>query len=129
MSRSRVPQKSQKDIEIFLTFLDQAKSNPQTDSELWKNLTGLLEKLRVTEDKSVTLATVIKEWCQEFGIELNPKEWAKYCQSFRANMVKKGQAIPERPAGEKPPIVYNKALIVEQVNEAIGNNKSTKDHE
>ena len=129
MSRSRVPQKSQQDIEMFLTFLDQAKNNPQTDSELWKNLTGLLEELRVTEDKSVTLATVIKQWCKEFGIELNPKEWAKLCLIFRANMVKKGQATPERTAGEKPAIVYNQALIVEQVNEAIGNNKSTKHHE
>ena len=125
MSRSRVPDHSQKDIENFLTFLDQAKSNPQTDSQLWKNLTVLLKKLRVTEDKSVKLARVIKQWCEEFGIELNPKELAE----FRVNMVKKGQAIPERPAGEKPAIVYNKALIVEKVNEEIDNNKSTKDHE
>jgi hypothetical protein len=32
MSSSRIPQKSQQDIEDFLTFVAQAKDNPETDS-------------------------------------------------------------------------------------------------
>jgi hypothetical protein len=119
MSSSRIPPKSQQDIEDFLIFVAQAKDNPRTDSQLWENLSGLVKKLLATEDKPTKLAEVIKQWCQDCKITLNPQELAEYRAILRANMLKKGQPIPQANPGEKPAVVYNQALIVETVKEAI----------
>jgi acetylornithine deacetylase/succinyl-diaminopimelate desuccinylase-like protein len=120
MSSSRIPPKSQQDIEDFLTFVAQAKDNPRTDSQLWENLQGLVEKLSASEDKSTKLAQVIKQWCQEYGIKLDPQELKEYRASLRVNMLpKKGQPIPQANPGEKPAVFYNQALILATVQEAI----------
>ena len=119
MSSNKMPRKSQQDIEDFLTFLAEVKSNPETDSQLWENLKVLAEKLATTEDKPGKLATTIKTCCREYGISLNREELAQ----VRISMLKNGQVIPKPAEGEKPGVVGNKALLVEQVNEA-SNQKS-----
>jgi len=128
MSDIRVHQKSLKDIEDFLTFVIQAKDNSDQDSQLWKNLKGLVETLLATEDKPAKLAMVIKEWCKQFGIALNPEELARYRDSLRVNMLsKQGDVMPVIPAanpGERPAVTLNQALIVDTVNDAIAGNKS-----
>jgi len=124
MSDIRVHQKSLKDIEDFLTFVAQAKDNPDQDSQLWEKLKGLVEKLRATEDKPVKLASVIKQWCQYFGITLNPKELEEYRAILRANMLQKGDVIQAANPGERPAVTLNQALIVDTVNDAIAGNKS-----
>lgn len=124
MSDIRVHQKSLKDIEDFLTFTIQAKDNPDQDSQFWENLKGLVEKLRATEDKPVKLASVIKQWCQDYGITLNPKELEEYRAILRANMLKKGDVIQPANPGERPAVTLNQALIVDTVNDAIADHKS-----
>jgi hypothetical protein len=126
MSSSRIPPKSQQDIEDFLTFVAQAKDNPRTDSQLWENLSGLVEKLSASEDKSTKLAQVIKQWCQEYGVKLDPQELKEYRASLRVNMLpkpnpndKNPQTPPETPLGERPAITYNKPVILATVKEAI----------
>ncbi len=115
MNKNILPPESQKYIEDFLTFLAEAQSNPETDSQLWENMNSLVEKLRESEDYPAKLAKTLKQWCKNFQITLNRKE----LEIVRANMLKKGQVIPKPKEGEKPSIVYNKAFLVEQVKEAI----------
>ena len=124
MSDIRVHQKSLKDIEDFLTFTIQAKDNSETDIQFWTNLSGLVEKLLGTEDKPVKLASVIKQWCQDYGITLNPQELEEYRAILRANMLQKGGTIPQVPPGERPAVTLNQALIVDTVNDAIADRKS-----
>ena len=124
MSDIRVHQKSLKDIENFLAFTIQAKNNSDQDSQFWENLSGLVEKLRATEDKPAKLASVIKQWCKDYGIKLNPEELAESRAIFRANMLKKGDVIQAANPGERPAVTLNQALIVATVNDAIAYNKS-----
>jgi hypothetical protein len=125
MSSDRIPPKSQQDIEDFLTFVAQAKDNPRTDSQLWENLSGLLEKLSATEDKPTKLAEVVKQWCKEYGIKLDPQKLKEYRASLRVNMLPKpDDKIPQKPPGERPVVVLNQAVIVATVEDAIAHNKS-----
>jgi hypothetical protein len=121
MSSSKIPPKSQQDIEDFLTFLAEAKSNPKTQPELWSNLQFIVQELSETEDKPAQLATVIKQWCQKYGIT------EEYRASLRVNMVpNSGDKIPQKPPGERPGIVSNQAAIVATVQDAIAHNKSDR---
>ena len=101
-------------IEDFLTFLEQAKTNPQTPPQLWEHLQTLKTQLTAAEDKTLKLAKIIKTWCKEYQITFNPEELA----TIRANMIQKGDKIPKPAEGERPERVYNKAFLVEQVKQA-----------
>jgi hypothetical protein len=101
-------------IEDFLTFLEQAKTNPQNHPQLWTNLRTLETQLTAAEDKTLKLAKIIKTWCKESQITFNLEELA----AIRANMIQKGDKIPKPAEGERPERVYNKAFLVEQVKQA-----------
>lgn len=102
-------------IEDFLTFLENARTTlPATDS-LWEHLPRFLSQLETVEDSPLILAMSIQSWCQDFGVNIDPKTM----RQLRANMLEKGQVIPKPAEGEKASKVYNKASITESVNHAI----------
>ncbi len=98
-------------IEDFLTFLEQAKTNPQTPPQLWEHLRTLETQLTAAEDKTLKLAKIIKVWCKEYQITFNPEELA----TIRANMITQGKKIRKPAEGERPENVYNKAFLLEKV--------------
>lgn len=101
-------------IEDFLTYLEQFQANPQNNPKLSEHLQALEDQLTAAEDKTLKLAIIIKAWCNQYQITLNPDELT----TVRANMKQKGQKIPKPAAGERPETVYNKALLVARVQQA-----------
>ena len=110
MTENYIPSDSVLYIQDFLTYLEQA----QTDPQLRKNLGSLEQQLADTEDRPQKLAAAIKSWCKDHNIKLDRKQLA----AVRANMLKKGEKIPKPAEGERPETIYNKALLVEKVRQA-----------
>ena len=114
MNSNTMPENLQKFIEDFFTVLERERSNTESTAPWWQNLETLEENLRQTEDNLVQLAETIAEWCQLFNITLDRAE----LDLVRANMLKQGKVIPKPTEGDKPGIIYNKALIVETIQNA-----------
>lgn len=111
----RIPSEFLQIIEDFLTYLEQAKTDPQNNPKIRKNLQTLEDQLTAAEDKTLKLAKIIKSWCKEYQVTFNREELI----TIRANMIKKGQQpIPKPAEGEKPETIYNKALLVARVQQA-----------
>lgn len=110
----RIPSEFLQVIEDFLTWLEQAKTDPQTYPQLRENLPALETQLTAAEDKTLKLAKILKTWCKESQITFTPEELA----TIRANMIKQGGKIPKPAEGERPENVYNKAFLLEKVKEA-----------
>jgi len=110
MTENYIPSDSVLYIQDFLTYLEEAKS----DRQLRQNLETLQQQLTDTEDKPPKLATAIKIWCKKHNIKLDREQLA----AVRANMFTKGQKNPKPAEGERPEIIYNKALLEEKVRQA-----------
>ncbi|WP_367288782.1 hypothetical protein [Laspinema palackyanum] len=110
----RIPSEFLQIIEDFLTLLEQAKTDPQTQTQLLANLPSLETQLTAAEDKTLKLAKILKTWCKESQITFTPEELA----TIRANMIQKGEKIRKPAEGERPESVYNKAFLVGKVQEA-----------
>jgi predicted XRE-type DNA-binding protein len=117
-SFSLIPQGSKQILDNFLAFLQ----NPNSDLNAYSHLPVLEDRLTETEDKPTKLALTIKKWCKEFGIDFSEEKLAP----IRANMLKKGETIPKSPEGDSPRVIYNKALLVEEVNKAIAARSNDK---
>lgn len=113
----RIPSEFLQVIEDFLTLLEQAKTDPQTYPQFWENLPSLETQLTAAEDKTLKLAKILKAWCKESLITFTPEELA----TIRANMIQKGEKILKPAEGERPENVYNKAFLVEKVQQAKNN--------
>ncbi|MGC9528710.1 MAG: hypothetical protein ACP5D7_24525 [Limnospira sp.] len=109
MTENYIPSDSVLYIQDFLTYLEQAKTNSDT------NLATLQPKLAAAEDRPPQLAQAIKIWCKDHNIKLDRTQLA----ADRANMLKKSEKIPKPAEGDRPEIVYNKALLEERVQKAI----------
>ncbi|QJB25115.1 hypothetical protein [Limnospira fusiformis] len=97
-------------IEDFLTWLEQAKTDPQNYPQLSENLQALEDELTAAEDKTLKLAKIIKGWCNKHQI-------TEQLITVRLHMAQQGDKIPKPAEGERPEIVYNKALLVARVRE------------
>lgn len=97
-------------IEDFLTWLEQAKTDPQNYPQLSENLQALEDELTAAEDKTLKLAKIIKGWCNKHQI-------TEQLITVRLHMAQQGDEIPKPAEGERPEIVYNKALLVARVRE------------
>lgn len=122
MNRNRVSSSdSLETIQDFLTFVEVAKQNPETDFQFWEELKRFRDEVAAIEDKPAKLSKQIKQWCKDVGITFDREE----LKQVRANIIQKqGQEIPKPLEGEKPISTGNKALIVEKVNQAIAENKN-----
>ncbi|MEB3882828.1 hypothetical protein [Lyngbya sp. CCY1209] len=108
MTENYIPSDSVLYIQDFLTYLEQAKTNSDT------NLATLQPKLAAAEDRPPQLAAAIKSWCKDHNIKLDRTQLA----AVRANMLNKGETPPRPAEGERPETIYNKALLVEKVRQA-----------
>jgi predicted XRE-type DNA-binding protein len=117
-SFSLIPQGSKQILDNFLAFLQ----NPNSDLNAYSHLPVLEDRLTETEDKPTKLALTIKKWCKEFGIDFSEEKLAP----IRANMLKKGETIPKSPEGDSPRVIYNKALLVEEVKKATATKSNEK---
>ncbi|MDJ1175462.1 hypothetical protein [Roseofilum capinflatum] len=114
MSENLMPSESELFLQDFSTWLEKSPAN-------LPDVGGLQKSLQDTEDKPLALAKVIKVWCREHGIVLDRKELAE----FRVNMGKNLSNQEEKPEGEKPSVIYNKALIEKRVEEAKNKGESS----
>jgi hypothetical protein len=112
------PDVSQGILDNFLTFLQ----DPSIDENAYSKLSILETRLAETEDKPTKVALTIQTWCKEFKIDFSQEK----LESVRANMLKKGETIPKSPEGDSPRVIYNKALLVEEVNKAIAARSNDK---
>jgi hypothetical protein len=108
----------EKTLANFITLLNEASN----DSKIHQNLKILEERLAETEDDAIELAMTIQNWYEEFKIDFSEEKLAP----IRANMLKKGETIPKQPEGNSPRVIYNKALLVEEVNKAIAARSNDK---
>ncbi|EDZ96021.1 hypothetical protein AmaxDRAFT_1058 [Limnospira maxima CS-328] len=109
----RIPSDFLQIIEDFLTWLEQAKTDPQNYPQLSENLQALEDELTAAEDKTLKLAKIIKGWCNKHQITFNREQLI----TVRLHMAQQGDEIPKPAEGERPEIVYNKALLVARVRE------------
>jgi hypothetical protein len=101
---NKMPPVSQQILENFLTFLQDPKNN----TEAYSNLPSLESKLENTEDKPIELATTIRDWGKEFGID--------FSRELRVGMYDDEESeSPPRPKGDLPRPTINKFLILDNI--------------